>query len=672
MKTEIIHVPDLGGAEEVEVIEVCVSAGDQVAPEQSLIVLESDKASMEVPSPVAGKVVAVLLKAGANVREGDPILELELAGAAADAQATPSTDSSTVAAAEGGVSSDEAVVPGADRAGAAAAVISATEDVSVPDLGEAESVDLIEICVAVGDEVAEGDSLIVLESDKASMEIPSPSAGTVTAIALKPGAKVSAGDRILTLSVTGSTTAQPAVPEAASPAAGQDAQPSAGGNGALSETAGEAMVSAEQTVLVPDIGDSEKADVIEVCVAVGDVIDKDDSLIVLESDKASMEIPSPYSGKVSAVALKVGDRVATGSEILRLTVKGEQRKPVSQAQAEAAPSASSDSPSAGPGPAAQVDKAPRQTGVPSRTQASAGADVYAGPSVRQLARELGVDLRKVQGSGPRQRILKDDLNAFVKQALAAPPKAEVAGSAVPPIPDQDFSQYGAVRIEKLSKLNQLTANNMQRAWLNVPHVTQFDDVDVTELEDFRKGLADEAARRGVKLTPLPFLLKACALALREHPKFNVSLLADRERIVFKEYVHIGMAVDTPAGLVVPVLRDVDRKSIWELAAETAELAEKAKQRKLTPDEMRGGCFSISSLGNIGGRGFTPIVNAPEVGILGVSRLSVQPHWTGSEFVPRKLLPLSLSYDHRAVNGADAGRFMTYLTALLSDVRRMVL
>ena len=297
--------------------------------------------------------------------------------------------------------------------------------------------------------------------------------------------------------------------------------------------------------------------------------------------------------------------------------------------------------------------------------------MYAGPAVRKLAREMGIDLSKVNGSGPRNRIQKDDIKSFVRD-LIEKRGGTIGGSGIPAVPDIDYTQFGAIDIQPLSKLHKLTAANMHRSWLNVPHVTQFDDADISELEEFRAALKVESEKRGVKITPLPFLLKACALALKEHPKFNASLQSDGEHIVYKKYVHIGMAVDTPVGLVVPVIRDVDRKSIWELAAESAALAQQAKERKLKPADMQGGCFTISSLGGIGGLGFTPIINTPEVAILGVSRLTVKPVWDGNAFVPRKMLPLSLSYDHRAVNGADAGRFFTYLNELLADIRRLAL
>jgi pyruvate dehydrogenase E2 component (dihydrolipoamide acetyltransferase) len=414
-------------------------------------------------------------------------------------------------------------------------------------------------------------------------------------------------------------------------------------------------------IQVPDIGGGENVDVIEISVKVGDSINEGDTLIVLESDKASMEVPAPKAGVVRALKIAEGDKASKGSPILELEV--------SAAAAPEPPAAAAPAAEARTAPAPAPVTAPKPAATTAIAVAPRTGDVYAGPAVRKLAREMSVDLAKVAGSGPKGRIQKDDLMRFVKELVE---HRGGGGAGVPPLPAIDFAQFGTVDIQPLSKLHKATATNMHRSWLNVPHVTQFDDADITELEAFRETLKAEAERRGVKVTPLPFLLKACAAALKAHPKFNAALHNDGEHIVYKQYVHIGMAVDTPAGLVVPVLRDVDKKSIWELAAETAELGRKAKERKLKPADLQGGCFTISSLGSIGGIGFTPIVNAPEVAILGVSKLTVKPVWNGKKFAPRKMLPLSLSYDHRAVNGADAGRFFTYLNELLGDIRRLVL
>jgi len=634
---QTINVPDIGGAENVDVIEVCVAPGDVVAAEDSLIVLESDKASMDVPSPVTGKVVSLLISEGDQVSEGAAILELE-------------TDAATDS---GEPDEDVAAVQDKTSVNAAELSESAIEiPVVVPDIGGGEGVDVIEVCVAVGDTVAEGDSIIVLESDKASMEVPSPAAGKVVSIAVSEGVKVSQGDAVLVLA--GETVVDSSVP-ASVPV--ENNAPSA------VEPSGGVL-----DVAVPDIGGSEDVDVIEVCVAVGDEVNEGDSIIVLESDKASMEVPSPAAGKVVSLLIKEGDKASEGTAVLTLELGG--MVPLTPSIAPApAPAAPAPVPAASPGkPQTTSEILPQQIQSP-------GSSVYAGPAVRKLSRQLGVELDQVKSSGPKGRISKDDVKAFVRSIMQKKPAAAsvaTSGAGIPAVPAVDFSKFGEVDIVKMSKIHKITALNMTRNWLNVPHVTQFDDADITDLEEFRKGMKAEAEKAGIKLTPLPFLLKACAAALKYEPSFNVSMHADGEHIVKKKYAHVGVAVATPNGLMVPVVKDVDRKGLFQLAEEFNLLAKKARDGKLLPKDMQGGCFTISSLGAIGGTGFTPIVNAPEVAILGVSKASIQPVWNGKEFTPRQMLPLSLSYDHRAINGADAGRFFTYLTALLSDVRRLAL
>ncbi len=538
----------------------------------------------------------------------------------------------------------------------------AKETVKIPDLGGG-SVDVIEVCVAVGDVVAKDDSLLVLESDKASMEIPSPLAGKVLSISLKEGETVEAGDLILELEVDGAE-----VEADDSPAPSVEAPQAESESEAAPAPAPVAPVSsAREMILVPDVGSSDGIDVIEVCVAVGDVVSEGDSLVVLESDKASMEVPSPYSGTITKIVMKVGDSAKLGAEIAEI------EREVAAAVSEVKPAVEAPAPAKAAAAPAPATPAAAPATKPAATVTS-HADVYAGPAVRKLAREFGLELEQLTGTGPRGRILKEDVQQYVKDLAKGNVKgaATGGGSALPAIPDVDFSQFGEIDTQPLTKLHKLTAANMHRSWVNLPHVTQFDDVDISELEDFRAGLKREAEQRGVKLTPLPFLLKAAAVALQAHPKFNASLSADGENMVYKKYIHIGIAVDTPAGLVVPVIRDVDKKSLWDLAAESAELANKAKNRKLKPAEMQGGCFTISSLGSIGGTGFTPIINAPEVAIMGVSKLAIKPHWNGTEFVPRKMLPVSLSYDHRAINGVDAGQFFTFMGMALADIRRLLL
>ena len=460
---------------------------------------------------------------------------------------------------------------------------------------------------------------------------------------------------------------------------------------------------AKEQVTVPDIGGAEGAEVIELLVAVGDEVEMDQGLIVLESDKASMEIPSTVAGTVVELLVTEGQELAEGAPVAVIEAASGAADTEESAGGGSAPEPSDEPVSAEPtagdasagtadqedhgedagesGTAVDKEAAPTKPAAaresppsPESPDRGKAGGVYAGPAVRKLAREFGIDLERVSGSGPRGRIVKEDLHQFVQRSLGGQGSAAVAssGAGIPAVPEVDFTAFGEVDVIERSKLDKLTAVNMQRSWLNLPHVTQFDEADITELETFRSSLKPEAEERGTKLTPMPFLLKACAVALRDNPKFSSSLVDGGEGLAQKRYCHIGLAVDTPAGLLVPVIRDVDRKTIWELAEEVVLMAGKARDRKLSPTEMQGGCFTISSLGNIGGNGFTPIVNAPEVGILGVSRAQVKPVWDGSEFQPRKLLPLSLSYDHRVINGGDAGRFLTRLVALLGDIRQLVM
>ncbi|MBJ7538135.1 dihydrolipoyllysine-residue acetyltransferase [Marinomonas transparens] len=630
MSTEIIRVPDIGGATDVEVIEISIKVGDMVEVDQSIIVLETDKASMDVPSSMAGKVVSISIKEGDTLSEGDEILVLEVEGA---------TSSAPEAAKETPVVS--APVPAASSAS------SSEEKVSVPDIGGATDVEVIEVCVAEGDVVAEGDSLIVLETDKASMDIPSPFSGKVGSISIKVGDTVSEGADILILAAE-STGAVAPVEAVASPA--PVAQVVAGG---------------VEVVNVPDIGGAEGVEIIEVAVSVGDKVEEGDSIIVLETDKASMEIPAPKTGTVKSISVKEGGKVSEGDLILELDV-----------EASSAPVAASVPVEQKATPAVPVKTAAPVTEQSSAVLSTPSTKVHAGPAVRMLARELGVELSLVRPTGPRGRILKEDLHAYVKaavqKAVSAPAAGVASGAGLPTVPDMDFSKFGDVDLVKMSKIQRLTAQNMVRNALVVPHVTQFDKADITDLEAFRKGLKGEMEKQGVKLTPLPFLIKAVAQAMVANPSFNVSLMADGESYVQKHYVHIGIAVDSPVGLVVPVLRDADKKSVVQIAKEANELIKKALDKQLKPADMQGGCFTISSLGAIGGTGFTPIVNCPEVGILGVSKADIEPRWNGKEFEPRTMLPLCLSYDHRAVNGGDAGRFMTYLNSMLSDLRRLTL
>ena len=563
--------------------------------------------------------------------------------------------------------------------------------ITVPDIGGAEGAEVVEVLVAVGDHIELEQSLIVLESDKASMEIPASEAGEVVEVRVAVGDQLSEGDAVVVVKTAVAlvdTETPSASPPSTEPLTEQPADATVLA-AATPPPSASTVTSAEPTVTrvaVPDIGTDGDVDLVEIAVQVGQMVEEGESLVVLESDKASMEVPSPAAGKVLRLLVESGISVREGVELLELEVAGNAAASVTppMAATESTPTVPS---STGTASATTEEKASAPSTPASSASAADGAkpaapeasadessNAYAGPAVRKLAREFGIPLAQVGGSGPRGRIVKEDLHEFVKQALSQGQAVSGAmtGTGIPAIPEIDFSKFGAVDPQPRSRLDKLTADNMVRAWLNVPHVTQFDDADITDLESFRVSLKAEAERRGTKITPMPFLLKACAVALNANPKLKSSLADGGETLVYKHYCHIGMAVDTPNGLVVPVIRDVDKKSIWELSAEVIELAGLARDKKLKPDQMQGGVFSISSLGGIGGRGFTPIVNAPEVAILGVSKSSTQPIWDGSQFVPRSMLPLSLSYDHRVINGGDAGRFLTELVGLLSDIRRMMM
>jgi pyruvate dehydrogenase E2 component (dihydrolipoamide acetyltransferase) len=544
-------------------------------------------------------------------------------------------------------------------------------EVRVPDIGDFEDVPVIEVMVAPGDVVKQEDSLITLESDKASMDVPAPGPGTVKEVRVSVGDTVSEGALILLLENAAGTVAD----VADTPARTEPAPPS--------QPAASTGATAAAQVHVPDIGDFSDVPVIEVMVAVGDTLNVDDPIVTLESDKASMDVPTPFAGRVSALHVKVGDPVSEGSLLISMdvaegtpeappevTLSGdpELAVPVPQPLATA---------SVAETPGTPGDTRPAAT-RPSPTAALAAEgklsrDVraHASPAIRHLARELGVDLSRVKGTGRKGRVIKDDLKRFVKQELTKPESAS-SGAGIPQMPAVDFSKFGPVETQALSRIKKLSGVNLHRAWLVVPHVTQHDEADITELEAFRKAQGEQAKQRGVRLTLLAFLMKACVAALKEFPSFNASLAPGGEQLILKRYFHIGIAVDTPEGLVVPVIRDVDTKTVYELAGELGAISAKARDGKLSMTDLQGGCFSISSLGGIGGTAFTPIVNAPEVAILGVSRSTIRPMYIDGEFKPRLMLPLSLSYDHRIIDGAAAARFTAYLAALLSDIRRMLL
>ena len=545
-----------------------------------------------------------------------------------------------------------------------------SELIRVPDIGNGEG-EVIELMVKVGDRIEADQSILTLESDKASMEIPAPKAGVIKAMKVKLGDRLKEGDELFELEVEGEAAAAPA--EAAAPAAAAPAEKPAEAAAAPAPAAAPAAAAETvQDIHVPDIGSSGKAKIIELMVKVGDTIAADQSLITLESDKASMEIPSPAAGVVEAISVKLDDEVGTGDLILKLKVAG-AAPAAAPAPAAAAPAAPAKTEAAAPAaaPAPKAEAAPA-----AQAPAKDGAKVHAGPAVRQLAREFGVELGAVSATGPHGRVLKEDVQVYVKsmmqKAKEGPAGGASGGMGIQPIPEVDFSRFGEIEEVPMTRLMQLGATGLHRSWLNIPHVTQFDQADITDLEAFRVAQKAVAEKAGVKLTILPLLLKSCAFLLKELPDFNASLAPSGKAIIRKKYVNIGFAVDTPEGLLVPVIKDVDKKSLLELAAEAAVLAEKARSKKLSANEMQGACFTISSLGHIGGTGFTPIVNAPEVAILGVSKATMQPVWDGKAFQPKLMLPLSLSYDHRVINGAAAARFTKRLSDLLADIRTILL
>ncbi len=621
-----INVPDIG-ADEVEVTEILVSVGDKVEEEQSLITVEGDKASMEVPASQAGIVKEIKVAEGDKVSTGSLIMIFEAEGAA-DAAPAPAAEAAPAAAP------------------APAAAAAELKEVHVPDIG-GDEVEVTEIMVAIGDSIEEEQSLITVEGDKASMEVPAPFAGTLKEIKVAAGDKVSTGSLIMVFETAGSgAPAAPAAVEA--PAAAAPA------------------VSAAKEVNVPDIGGDE-VEVTEIMVAVGDTVEEEQSLITVEGDKASMEVPAPFAGTVKEIKIAAGDKVSTGSLIMVFEVAGAAAAPAQAAAPAAAPAPKAEAPAAA---------APAAGDFQDNDEYA-----HASPVVRRLAREFGVNLSKVKGSGRKSRILKEDVQNYVKEALkrlesgaAASGKGDGAALGLLPWPKVDFSKFGETEVQPLSRIKKISGANLHRNWVMIPHVTQWDNADITALEAFRKEQNAIEAKKdtGMKITPLVFIMKAAAKALEAFPAFNSSLSEDGESLILKKYVNIGIAVDTPNGLVVPVFKDVNKKGIYELSEELMAVSKKARAGKLTAADMQGGCFTISSLGGIGGTAFTPIVNAPEVGILGVSKSEMKPVWNGKEFEPRLQLPLSLSYDHRVIDGAEGARFITYLNACLSDIRRLVL
>ena len=626
-----INVPDIG-SDEVEVTEILVKVGDKVEAEQSLITVEGDKASMEVPSPQAGVVKEIKIATGDKVNTGSLIMIFDAEGAAA---AAPAAEEKPAEAAP------------------AAAAASEAKDVNVPDIG-GDEVEVTEILVKVGDKVTAEQSLITVEGDKASMEVPAPFAGVVKEIKIATGDKVNTGSLIMIFEAEGAApaaAAKPAVKEAAASAP--------------------AAAAGAKDVNVPDIGGDE-VEVTEVLVKVGDKVEAEQSLIVVEGDKASMEVPAPFAGTVKALKVATGDKVSTGSLIMVFEVEGAAAAAAAPAAKQEAAPAAEAKPAAAPAPAAAKADAKSEF-------AENDAYVHATPVIRRLAREFGVNLAKVKGTGRKGRILKEDVQAYVKDAVkraeAAP--AAAAGGGIPgmlPWPKVDFSKFGEIEEVELGRIQKISGANLSRNWVMIPHVTHFDKTDITDLEAFRKQQNAEAEKRklDVKFTPVVFIMKAVAAALEQMPRFNSSLSEDGQKLTLKKYINIGVAVDTPNGLVVPVFKDVNKKGITELSRELMATSKKARDGKLTASDMQGGCFTISSLGGLGTTHFAPIVNAPEVAILGVSKSAMEPVWNGKEFAPRLMMPISLSFDHRVIDGADGARFITIINNMLSDIRRLVM
>ena len=626
MATEI-NVPDIG-SDEVEVTEILVKVGDKVEAEQSLITVEGDKASMEVPSPQAGVVKEIKISTGDKVETGSLIMIFDAEGAA---EAAPAAEEKK-----------------AEAAPAPAAAATAAKDVNVPDIG-GDEVEVTEILVKVGDKIEAEQSLIVVEGDKASMEVPAPFAGTVKEIKIETGAKVSTGSLIMVFEAEGAAPAAAAKPEVKEAA-----------------TSAPAAAAGAKEVNVPDIGGDE-VEVTEVLVKVGDKVEAEQSLIVVEGDKASMEVPAPFAGTVKELKVATGDKVSTGSLIMVFEVEGAAK---AEAPKQDAAPAKAEAPAAPAAPKAEAKS----------DFAENDAYVHATPVIRRLAREFGVNLAKVKGTGRKGRILKEDVQSYVKDAVKraeAAPAAAASGGSLPgllPWPKVDFSKFGEVEEVELGRIQKISGANLSRNWVVIPHVTHFDKTDITDLEAFRKQQNAEAEKRklDVKYTPVVFIMKAVAAALEQMPRFNSSLSEDAQRLTLKKYINIGVAVDTPNGLVVPVFKDVNKKGITELSRELMATSKKARDGKLTASDMQGGCFTISSLGGLGTTHFAPIVNAPEVAILGVSKSAMEPVWNGKEFVPRLMMPISLSFDHRVIDGADGARFITIIGNMLSDIRRLVM
>lgn len=659
-----IKTPDIG-VDKAVVAEILVKVGDSIAENDSLVLLESDKASVEVPSTSAGVVKSILIKEGDSVTEGTVLLELEAEGAAPAAQAEEAPKPAPVA--------EQTAAPAAAQqspsaAQPATATTSQVVEVQVPDIGVEKAL-VGEILVKVGEQIDVEQSIVVVESDKATVEVPSSVAGTVESIQVKEGDTVKEGVVLIQVKTTSASSA----PAESAPTT---AAPAAAPAPAQQETvASTATQSGPVDINVPDLG-VDKAVVAEILVQVGDKVDVDQSLVVVESDKATVEVPSTVAGVVKAIHLQAGQQVSQGVLLATIEAEGQAPAVAPAAKAEAAPAPQAAAPKAAAPAPTQAVSAPASSGNDklTREQEAENAKVYAGPAVRKLARELGVVLSQVKTSGEHGRVVKEDIFAYVKSRLTAPQAAPVAAAApavsgLPKLPD--FTAFGGVEEKVLTRLQQVSIPQLS---LNnfIPQVTQFDLADITELEDWRNELKGNFKKEGISLTIMAFIIKAVAHLLKEEREFAGHLSDDGKSVLLRNEIHMGIAVATPDGLTVPVLRNPDQKSIKQIAVELGVLGQKARDKKLTPKDLQGANFTISSLGAIGGTAFTPLVNWPQVAILGISPATMQPVWNGKDFDPRLMLPLSLSYDHRVINGADAARFTNKLTKLLKDIRTLLI
>ena len=654
-----VKTPDIG-VDKATVAEILVKVGDTISENDSLILLESDKASVEVPSTASGVVKSILVSLGDEVSEGTTLVELESGNNAAQTESAPEQPE---VKAETPV---EQAAPQETKPTASTSAASSVVEVQVPDIG-VEKATVAELLVKVGEEIAENDSLVLLESDKASVEVPSTVSGTVESIEVKAGDTVQEGVLLLKVKTAGASNAAPAKEEAVAPTASVATKTET----PIEAPAAQSTPAGAVDVVVPDLG-VDKAAVAEILVNVGDKISKDESIVVVESDKATVEVPSTVSGIVKAIHVKAGQDVKEG--ILLVTVEAEGAAP-SAPKAEVAPAPEAQKAATSAAPTAKVEAAP-QAGADKLTkeQEAGNAKVYAGPAVRKLARELGVVLAQVKASGEHGRLMKEDIYAYVKQRLTAPvaaPKAAAAAvaSGLPSLPD--FTAFGGVEEKTLTRLQQVSIPQLS---LNnfIPQVTQFDLADITELEAWRNDLKGNFKKEGISLTIMAFIIKAVAHLLKEEREFAGHLSDDGKSVLLRKEIHMGIAVATPDGLTVPVLRNPDQKTIKQIAVELGVLGQKARDKKLSPKDLQGANFTISSLGAIGGTAFTPLVNWPQVAILGISPATMQPVWNGKDFDPRLMLPLSLSYDHRVINGADAARFSNKLTKLLKDIRSLLI